>query len=247
MKVCPGADRFVTGGGRKFDAPPAFGYPSLAMLTSSIPDSDLVAALRQGDESAFQALVEQHHASLVRLASFYTNDRAAAEEVAQETWIGVLRGLDRFEGRSSLKTWIFTILANRAKTRGQRESRSIPFSALADAEADGDDPAVEPGRFLTAGQEPVHPGHWTQAPHNWGGLPEARVLSRETLTQVQAAIDALPPAQGQVITLRDVKGLSAAEVCNILEISETNQRVLLHRARAKVRRALASYLDQDSV
>ena len=196
-------------------------------------------ALRRGDEAAFVVLVDQYHAALVRMARAYVSSQAVAEEVAQETWLGVLRGLDRFEGRASLKTWIFRILTNRAKTRGEREGRTIPFSALgADEEAE---PAVEPERFLPP-DHPTAPGHWALRPQSWAEVPEERLLSAETRTRVQQAIDALPRAQQQVIRLRDVEGWSADEVCNVLQISETNQRVLLHRARSKVRRALERYL-----
>jgi RNA polymerase sigma-70 factor (ECF subfamily) len=208
---------------------------------ASADDLRLVEALRAGDEAAFVSLVDAHHASLVRLAMVYVSDRAVAEEVAQETWIGVLRGLDRFEGRSSLKTWIFRILTNRAKTRGQRESRSIPFSALASAEAESDEPAVDPDRFLP----PDHaewPGHWASPLPDWGGSPEKRLLSDETLDLIRATVELLPPAQRQVITLRDIDGWGSHEVCDLLEISEANQRVLLHRARSKVRQALERHL-----
>ncbi len=205
-------------------------------------DAELVAALRQGDESAFAALFEKHHAALVRLAMMYVSDRGVAEEVAQETWLGVLQGLDRFEGRSALKTWIYTILINRAKTRGQREHRSIPFSALGDA--DSDEPAVDPDRFVSS-DSPQWANHWRIEPHSWDDVPESRVLTKETGERVRRAIEALPPNQRQVITLRDIDGFAAEEVCNILEISETNQRVLLHRARAKVRRALEKYFEES--
>ncbi len=210
-------------------------------------EAELLTALRQGDETAFQTLFEKYHPSLVRLATVYANDRAAAEEVAQETWLGVLKGLDRFEGRSSLKTWIFTILTNRAKTRGQRESRSVPFSALAGAEAESDDPAVEPDRFIQPHESAALAGHWSQRPRSWEDLPEAHALTQETGAHLRAAIDSLPPVQRQVITLRDLEGFSAEEVCNILEISETNQRVLLHRARSKVRQALERYFDEERI
>jgi RNA polymerase sigma-70 factor, ECF subfamily len=215
------------------------------MTLTPTTEADLLAALRHGDEAAFQTLFEKYHPALVRLATVYANDRAAAEEVAQETWLGVLKGLDRFEGRSSLKTWIFTILVNRAKTRGQRESRSIPFSALVSAESDSDEPTVSADRFSQPGDPLDSAGHWTQRPRNWEDLPEAHALSQETSAKVRAAIQTLPPVQRQVITLRDIDGFSAEEACNILEISETNQRVLLHRARAKVRRALEQYFDQE--
>jgi RNA polymerase sigma-70 factor, ECF subfamily len=206
----------------------------------SAEETRIADALRRGDEDAFVSLVERYHASLVRLAHIYIGDRAAAEEVAQETWLGVIRGIDRFEGRSSLKTWIFRILANRAKTRAARERRSIPFSALA---SESVEPAVEPERFLAPGQA-RRPGQWASPPSTWRGIPEERLLARETLGLIMESIAALPATQREVIMLRDVEGWSSEEVCALLEISEGNQRVLLHRARSKVRRALEDYLDR---
>ncbi len=204
----------------------------------------LIEALRRRDEDAFAALIDRYHASLLRLAQLYVPDRAAAEEVVQETWVGVLKGIDRFEGRSSLKTWLFRILTNIAKTRGVRESRNIPFSDLWDADAEPFEPAVEAERFNPP-DHPRWPGHWAESPLSWGEHPEERLLSRETRATIQAAIDRLPPAQREVITLRDVEGWSSEEVCNTLLISETNQRVLLHRARSKVRRALEQYFKRQ--
>jgi RNA polymerase sigma-70 factor (ECF subfamily) len=201
----------------------------------------LIEALRQREEAAFTALIDRYHTALLRLAQMYVSDRTAAEEVVQDTWIGVLKGIDRFEGRSSFKTWLFRILTNIAKTRGVRESRSIPFSALSDGEGDAFEPAVEADRFLPP-DHPRWPGHWADPVEAWGEHPEERLLARETRAQIQAAIDRLPPAQREVITLRDVEGWSSDEVCNTLLISETNQRVLLHRARSKVRRELGHYL-----
>lgn len=206
-------------------------------------ERSLVQALRGGDESAFMALVEQYHGSLVRLAMMYVRERVVAEEVAQETWLGVLQGLDRFEGRSSLKTWIFHILTNRAKTRGQREGRTIPFSAAWNPDDDPEEPAVDPERFLPP-DHPRWPGHWASFPSRWDAIPEEHLLSQETRAVLQSAIDRLPPTQREVINLRDVEGWTCDEVCNVLGITETNQRVLLHRARSKVRRALEHYLDR---
>jgi RNA polymerase sigma-70 factor, ECF subfamily len=202
-------------------------------------EARLLDALRAGDESAFAALVREYHASLVRVARTYVSTAAAAEEVAQETWVGVLNGLERFEGRSSLRTWIFRILTNIAKTRGERDRRSLPFSSLADESAEGE-PSVDPERFVPSGERWA--GHWKSYPERWGDLPQERLLADETLARVQEAVDRLPPVQQQVMTLRDVEGWSSEEVCSALEISETNQRVLLHRARSKVRQALESYL-----
>jgi RNA polymerase sigma-70 factor, ECF subfamily len=203
-------------------------------------DLRTVEALRAGDERIFRELVERYHASLIRVALMYVRTRAVAEEVVQETWIGVLRSLPRFEGRSSLRTWIFRILANQARTRARREARSVPFSSLAGV--DDDSPTVDPDRFLPA-EHPAFPGHWASPPRSWGALPEEELLARETRERVLAAIDDLPGSQRMVISLRDVEGWSSEEVCDLLEISEGNQRVLLHRARAKVRGALEEYLD----
>lgn len=211
---------------------------------ASADELRLVAALRAGDEAAFERLINLYHGPLLRLAMMYVPSRAVAEEVVQETWLGVLQGIARFEGRSSLKSWIFRILTNRAKTRGQREGRSIAFSDLAVADAGTGETSVDPDQFWP----PDHPAWaniWVSYPRNWNELPEERLVSRETLARVQAAIAALPPTQQQVITLRDVEGWSSEEVCNILEITETNQRVLLHRARAKVRRDLDQYLNTE--
>ncbi len=203
-------------------------------------DGVLLAALRAGDEAAFIALVEQYHGQLVRVSLMYVATREVAEEVAQETWLGVLEGLERFEGRSSLKTWIFRILTNIARTRGVREARSVPFSALVRDETGGDEAAIDPARFQSSGEEE---GAWLLAPAHWDEMPESALMSAETLAVVRTAIETLPPAQRQVIQFRDIDGWAAEEVCNVLELSETNQRVLLHRARSKVRRALEVYLD----
>lgn len=205
-------------------------------------DEQLLLALRRRDEQAFAALVDRYHGQLVRLARLFVANQAVAEEVAQETWIGVLQGIDRFEGRSSFRTWLFRILTNQAKRRGQREARSLPFAAFSvPADADEFEAAVEPGRFLPTGD--AWAGHWVSYPQDWRETPEDRLLSHETRAVVQQAIAALPPNQRLVITLRDVEGFTAAEVCNALAISETYQRVLLHRARSKVRGQLEQYLE----
>jgi RNA polymerase sigma-70 factor, ECF subfamily len=204
----------------------------------------LVARLRAGDEAAYTTIVTMYYSAMLRLALMYVADRAVAEEVIQETWLSVLQGLDRFEGRSSLKTWIFHILVNRAKTRGQREGRSVPFSALGGFETEDAEPAVDPSRFRPPGA-PQWPGGWATPPQSWQGMPEERALSGETREQIAEAIAMLPPSQQTVIRLRDVEGWSAEEVCGLLGISEINQRVLLHRARSKVRGALERYLAED--
>jgi RNA polymerase sigma-70 factor, ECF subfamily len=205
----------------------------------TIEDARLVKALRARDESAFELLMREYHASLLRVAQIYVSSRAVAEDVVQDTWIGVLNGIERFEARSSLKTWIFRILTNIAKTRAQREGRSIPFSALERPDA-VPEPAVEPERFLPPDHE-RWPGHWSSKPEPW---PEERLLASETRAVVEEAIEQLPPAQRAVISLRDVEGWAAEETCNALGLSETNQRVLLHRARSKVRQALEDYLSE---
>jgi RNA polymerase sigma-70 factor, ECF subfamily len=199
----------------------------------------LVAALRAGDERAFMRLVEAYGAQMLRVAMMYVATRAVAEEVVQETWLAALTGLDRFEGRSSVKTWIFRILTNRAKTRGERESRSMPFSSLA-GELEDEGPSVDPSRF-ERGQS-RWAGHWTSYPYRWTERPEARLMSQEILESARRAIEGLPPNQRAVITLRDVEDWNAVEVCELLEISDVHQRVLLHRARAKVRAALEEEL-----
>jgi RNA polymerase sigma-70 factor (ECF subfamily) len=208
-------------------------------VTLAVSEQRLVEALRAGDQAAFEQLIRMYNASLLRVARIYVSSRSVAEEVVQETWLGVLNGIGRFEGRSSLKTWIFRILTNTAKTRGLRESRSIPFSALEDPVRTPES-AVDPARFLPA-DDPVDPGGWAIPP---APLPEQALLARETLDVIEGAIEALPPAQRAVITLRDVEGWSSEEIRNALEVSKTNQRVLLHRARSKVRRALEEYVSE---
>jgi RNA polymerase sigma-70 factor (ECF subfamily) len=202
----------------------------------TLEETQLVDALRAGDESAFRELVQAYNASLLRVARIYVPTQAMAEEVVGETWLAVLEGLDRFEGRSSLKTWIFRILANRAKTRAVRERRTLPLSAFDPERVP--EPALEPERFR-GGDDPRWPGHWAVPPTAW---PEDRLLAAETREKLAEAIEALPGTQRAVISLRDLEGWSAEEVCNALELSETNQRVLLHRARSKVRKALEDYL-----
>jgi RNA polymerase sigma-70 factor (ECF subfamily) len=208
--------------------PDADGPPGLA----SPDDQRTVAAILAGDERAFEELVDRYNASLLRVAQGYVSSRTAAEEAVQDTWIGVLRGLPSFEGRSSLRTWIFRILVNQAITRGVRESRSVPFSSLGDDEA-----AVDPDRFLPGGA-------WASPPQPLDGIPEDVLLGAEARARVLEAIGELPAVQRQVITLRDVEGWSSAEVREALALSEANQRVLLHRARSKVRARLEQYLSE---
>ena len=197
-------------------------------------DASLVERLRAGDEKAFMELIRELNPSLLRVARMFVPTTALAEDVVQETWLAVLNGIDRFEGRSSLKTWIFRILTNIAKTRGERERRSVPFSSF-DTEEGGFEPAVDRSRFTGTGQ-------WAVLPRAW---PEDRLLAAETRSVIERAIERLPPSQRSVITLRDIEGWTAEEVRNALELTETNQRVLLHRARAKVRHALEQYLSEE--
>ena len=209
------------------------------MAQAAPSEAQLLEALRAGDEDAFRTLVREYTPSLVRVARIYVPTQAAAEEVAQETWLGVLNGLSRFEGRSSLRTWIFRILTNIAKTRAKRDGRTLPFSALSEP-GRVPEAAVDADRFLDP-EHPRWPGHWALKPQAW---PEEALVAAETREKLAEAIETLPAAQRTVISLRDIEGWSSEEVRNALDLSETNQRVLLHRARSKVRAALESYLDQ---
>ena len=183
-------------------------------------EGELLRRLRAGDEAAFASLVDRYHAPLIRVALTFVSSRAVAEEVVQDTWLGVLRGVDRFEGRSSLQTWLYRILVNRARTTGVREHRSLP---LADTE-----PAVDPGRFAPDGT-------WASPPEHWSDEVDERLSAPALAARIRTLVEQLPVGQRQVVTLRDVEGLSSAEVCEILGISEGNQRVLLHRGRSRVR------------
>jgi RNA polymerase sigma-70 factor (ECF subfamily) len=200
----------------------------------------VIDALRRGDEGAFARLVDQYHASLRRVARLYIANRAIADEVVQDAWLGVIQGIWAFEGRSSLKTWIFRILINRAKTRAAREGRMVPFPRF-DAAAEPAEAAVASDRFHPV-DHPTEPGRWTHPPPDLGASPERWLLAQEARQHLQSAIAALPEYQRLVLILRDVEGCSTEEVCNALGLQETNIRVLLHRARAKVRAALEPYL-----
>jgi RNA polymerase sigma-70 factor (ECF subfamily) len=201
-------------------------------------DKELVRRILAGDKAAFTRLVEHHHSPMVRLAAAFTSSVAVAEEVVQETWVAVLYGLPRFERRSSLKTWIFRILMNRARTRATREGRTIPFSALA-REDDPDEETVDPSRFGDGGR-------WAATPRRWDDdTPERLLLRSEARAFIDQALAALPPRQRAVVALRDLEGWDAREVCNILGISEVYQRVLLHRGRSRLREALERYLDDS--
>jgi RNA polymerase sigma-70 factor, ECF subfamily len=208
-----------------------------------VDDRSLIDRLRQGDEATFAWLLDRYTGSLHRLARSYVATASVADEAVQETWLAVVTGIDRFEGRSSLKTWLHRILVNIARTKGVREHRSIPFASLG-SELDRDEPAVDPDRFRSARDR--HAGQWATPPVPWDEAPEDRLLARETLTAVERAIDHLPPNQQIVITLRDLEGWPSEDVCNVLEITETNQRVLLHRARSKVRGALETHFEDTT-
>lgn len=228
-KVAPSSGE----GEHQEEAHPASEHPA---RPATAEDRSNVERLLAGDEAAFTSLVDRHHASMVRVALAFVSSRAVAEEVAQDTWAAVLSGLREFEARSSLKTWIFRILTNRAKTRGVREGRTVPFSALDDR---SDEYAVPEDRF-TAG------GHWASPPQPWAvDTPEALVLRSEMLDLVRNAIETLPEGQRAVLVLRDVEGFESEEACNTLGLSETNQRVLLHRARARVRAIIEERLGRS--
>jgi RNA polymerase sigma-70 factor (ECF subfamily) len=203
-------------------------------------DHALVERLRAGDEEAFMDLVARWSPSMLRVARMYVPTQAVAEDVVQETWLGVLNGIDRFEGRSSLRTWVFSILVNRARTRGERERRTVPFASLARQEGEEEFSAVDADRFVGQG---TGAGSWAAPPVRWWEEPERALDSSEAVQRIESEIAKLPEMQRLVITMRDVEGMSSAEVRSALDISETNQRVLLHRARAKVRAALEDYYD----
>jgi RNA polymerase sigma-70 factor, ECF subfamily len=192
--------------------------------TPAADDSDLVDALRAGDEERFAQLVDSLAPAMLRVAEGHVPTRTVAEEVVQETWLAVLTGLDRFERRASVRTWVFGILLNIARTRGSRERRTLPFSSAF--------PAAPPQPPLPSAPLGSHQG-----------LPEPALLSQEVRTRLRAALDALPPRQRSVVHLRDVQGFDAAEVCRLLGLTPGNQRVLLHRGRARLRHALEDYLD----
>jgi RNA polymerase sigma-70 factor (ECF subfamily) len=214
-----------------------------AVPIENVEEAQLINALRNGDEQAFVRLVTTHHLAMIHTALLYVATPAIAEEVVQETWLEVFRGLSRFGARSSLKTWIFRILTNIAKTRGRQESRSVAFSTLVSPESDAEEPAVPPDRFHESGP---WMGGWRTAPREWADLPEERLLTQEIRARIVDAINALAPQQRAVISLRDVSDWTAEEVCAVLEISAANQRVLLHRARSKVRSMLEVYFTPEA-
>lgn len=213
--------------------------PVAAAPHTPAEEPEILIALRAGDEHAFRALVERHYSTMRRMARGYVQTDAVAEEVVQDTWLAVVTGIERFEGRSSLTTWLFSILTNKAKTRGTREGRTLPFSCLGDGNED--ESTVDGDRFQ--GDEDAWPGHWATPPRPWQ-KPERRLLSLEARGCLKEALDELPQRQRLVVTLRDVEGLGAEEVCDLLEISAANQRVLLHRGRSQLRGMLEDYVAQ---
>ncbi len=196
-------------------------------------DDGLLARLREGDEGAFRHLFRTHHASMVSFAHSFIRDRTAAEEAVQDTWIAVMAGISSFEGRSSLKSWIFAIVANKARTKAKRESRMVPFASFGSAS----EPALDADRFTPEGSWDSPPGLWSDI------TPERVVAGRELLSHVRAILETLPASQRTVVTLRDIEGLSAPETCEVLEISEANQRILLHRGRSRIRQAIEDLLE----
>lgn len=228
--------------------PPASTAPPVTLRTGAdLPaprpghsdDQALVERLRGGDEVAFAGIVTGWSPMMLRVARGHVSTDASCEEVVQETWMAVIKGLDGFQGRSSLRTWAFRILTNLAKTRGVREARSVPMSSWLTADADG--PTVDPDRFRRGDE--THPQNWTQvgAPLPWEPAPEQSAIAGETRGLLAEALAELPDRQRAVVTLRDVHGMSAAEVCTAMELSEANQRVLLHRGRARMRAVLEDY------
>jgi RNA polymerase sigma-70 factor (ECF subfamily) len=200
-----------------------------------VADALFVERLRAGDEAVFTRVFEEHQPVLLRLARVFVKSPSIAEEVVQDTWVAVIDALDGFEGRSTFKTWIARIAVNRAKTRAARDGRSVPLSALEDEEGAGE-PAVEAARFLSSGL-------WAEWPTRWAETPETLALLREVREAVEETLGSLPEAQRAVVTLRDLEGWTAEEVCNALEVSESNQRVLLHRGRARLRAVLEQVLE----
>jgi RNA polymerase sigma-70 factor (ECF subfamily) len=225
----------ASGGHARADAGPV---PS---GTDFAQEQGLLARLRRGDEDAFDALVTQHHSGLIRMAMTHVADRDTAEEVVQDTWLAVIEGLERFEGRSSLRTWVFGILIHKAKDRGVREKRHTTFAALESSDED-DGEAIDPARFHQRGESA---GHWVFPPQPWDDrTPERLLASQQAVTAMNRAIEALPPMLREVLILRDVEGAEAKEVCDILKITETNLYVRLHRARERVRQAVEAYLGE---
>ena len=206
-------------------------------------EEHILTLLREGNEEAFCALVRRHSPSMTRVAMAFVSRRAVAEEVVQETWLNVVRGLDGFEAKSSLRTWIYAILGNCARRRAEQEQRLVPLSELAADEASGDELGVSRDQFFDGGR---WAGMWSSAVPRWDGVPEERLVSSELRTALLEAIEALPRMQRAVITLRDIEGWPSGEVCEYLGVADGNQRVLLHRARAAARAAIERYLEEGT-
>jgi len=211
---------------------------AIAGAPAAMSDEHIVAALRAGDERTFRELFERSYPMMKRVARGYVASDAVAEEIVQDTWMAIVTGIERFEGRSALGTWMFSILTNQAKTHGARERRALPFSSITPADVEA--PAVDPDRFQRDDQ--AWPGHWATPPRPWQ-KPERRLLSLEAREQLKEALAQLPERQRLIVVLRDIEGLSAEEVCDLLRLSQENQRVLLHRGRSRVRALLEEYLD----
>ena len=212
--------------------------PAVASAPARASDEQLVAALRDGDERTFRELYERSYPMMKRVARGYVASDAVAEEIVQDTWMAIVTGIERFEGRSALGTWMFSILTNQAKSHGARERRAVPFASI--APADVEEPAVDSDRFQK--DDEAWPGHWATPPRPWQ-KPERRLLSLEARDQLKEALAQLPERQRLIVVLRDVEGLSAEEVCDRLELSQENQRVLLHRGRSRLRAILEEYLE----
>jgi RNA polymerase sigma-70 factor (ECF subfamily) len=220
-------------------AAPPFARLRTHERVTRVDESILLERLRAGDEAAFESLLRSYGSSMLRVARLYVRTQAVAEEVVQDTWLRVLQSLDRFEGRSSLRTWIFVILGNVARTRAEREGRSVPVASLDEGEAEG---SVPHDRFFPS-SHPRWAGMWSTLVDAWDGIPHERLLGDEAQAQLRRAIERLPPNYAAVFTLRDIEGWPADEVCSLLELSPENQRVLLHRARARIRSALETYFE----
>lgn len=208
---------------------------------AALQERELIERLRTGDQEAFARLVEELTPGMLRVARTHVSSAAVADEVVQDTWLGVLRGLDAFEGRASLKTWIFSILVNRAKSRGVVEHRTVPFATLAARELDGPAGAVDADRFLPADHD-LWPHHWAAPPRRWEWSPEDASSHAQTLALVRAAIEQLPAMQRMVVVMRDLEGFAAEDVCALLDLTAVNQRVLLHRGRSRIRARLEEHL-----
>jgi RNA polymerase sigma-70 factor (ECF subfamily) len=212
----------------------------IARARAAAPDEQIVAALRAGDEQTFRELFERTNPMMKRVARSYVTSDAVAEEIVQDTWLAIITGIERFEGRSALGTWMFSILTNQAKTHSARERRAQPISSV--APADAEEPAVDPDRFQK--DDEAWPGHWAIPPRPWQ-KPERRLLSLEARDQLREALAQLPERQRLVVVLRDIEGLAAQEVRDLLNLSEENQRVLLHRGRSRLRALLEQYLARE--